>query len=80
MKNMDKESKYTRPENLLESLGINFKGLSEEEREMKKLLMEEYEKRQKNLLTEVKTWREDHPEVTLGDSIRALYEELEKES
>ena len=79
MKNMEKEPKYTRPENLLKSLGINFSGLSEDERAMQKLLVEEYKKQQKNLLTEVKKWREDHPEATLGDSIRALYEELEKE-
>ncbi len=75
---MEKEPKYTRPDNLLEAFGINFKGLSEEEREMKKLLVEEYKKHQKNLLTEVKRWREDHREATLGDSIRALFEELEE--
>ena len=78
MKNMEKEPKYTRPENLLESLGINFKGLSEDERAMQKLLIEEYKKHQKSLLNEVKRWREDHPEATLGDSIRALYKELEE--
>ncbi|OGH76897.1 MAG: hypothetical protein A2469_00335 [Candidatus Magasanikbacteria bacterium RIFOXYC2_FULL_40_16] len=75
---LEKESQYTRPENLLESMGINFKGLDEEEREMKKLLMEEYKKSGKNLLAEIKKWRGSHPEATLGDSIRALYEELER--
>jgi hypothetical protein len=79
MKNMEKEPKYTRPDDLLKAMGIDFKSLSEEERAMKTLLVEEYKKRQKNLLTEVKRWREDHPEATLGDSIRALYEELEGE-
>ncbi len=75
---LEKESQYTRPENLLESMGINFKGLDEEEREMKKLLMEEYKKSGKNLLAEMKKWRDSHPEATLGDSIRVLYEELER--
>ena len=78
--NMSEEGpKYTRPENLLESLGINFKSLSEEERAMKTLLIEEYKKRGKSLGVEVKKWREDHPETTLGDAIRILYKELEKE-
>jgi hypothetical protein len=77
---MEKEPKYTRrPENLLESLGIDFKGLNEEERTMQKLLVEEYKKSHKNLLDEVQKWREDHPKATLGDSIRALYTEMEKE-
>jgi len=76
---MGKEPKYIRPENLLEALGLDVKSLSEEEREMKKLLVEAYKKRQKNVLTEVRRWRENHPEATLGDSIRALYKELEEE-
>ena len=76
---MEKDPKYTQPENLLDAMGIDFKGLSEEEREMKKLLVEEYKKRQKNLLNEVKRWRESHSEATLGDSIRALCQEIEEE-
>lgn len=76
---MEKESKNIRPDNLLEAMGIDFKGLSEEERTMKTLLVEEYKKRQKGFLIEMKKWREEHPDATLGDSIRALYEELEKE-
>ncbi|OGZ42255.1 MAG: hypothetical protein A2W41_00925 [Candidatus Ryanbacteria bacterium RIFCSPHIGHO2_01_45_13] len=75
---MERESKNVRPDSLLEAMGIDFKGLSEEERAMKTLLVEEYKKRQKSLMTEVKKWREEHPEATLGDSIHALYEELEK--
>lgn len=75
---MEEESKYTRPDNLLDALGIHFKGLSEEERVMKTLLIEEYKKHQKYLGIEVKKWREEHPDATLGDSIRALYKELEK--
>ena len=77
---MEKEPKYTRPENLLESLGVDFKGLNEEERTMQKLLVEKYKKSHKNLLIEVQKWREDHPEATLGDSIRALYTEIEEEA
>ena len=78
---MEKEPKYTRPENLLESLGgVDFKRLDEEERTMQKLLVEKYKKSHKNLLTEVQKWREDHPEATLGDSIRALYTEIEEEA
>lgn len=76
---MEREPKYTRPENLLVAMGIDFEGLSEEEGQMEKLLVEEYRKRQKNLLVEIKKWREDHPEATLGDSIRALYKEIGEE-
>ncbi len=74
----EKEPQYIRPENLLESFGIDFKGLNEEERVMKKLLIEEYKKRQKNLLIEIKRWQEEHPKATLNDSIYSLYKELEK--
>ncbi len=77
---MEREPKYTRPENLLESLGVDFKGLNKEERTMQKLLVEEYKKSHKNLLEEVQKWREGHPEATLGDSIRALYTEIEEEA
>lgn len=76
---MEEEPKYTRPENLLEALGIDFKGLSEEERAMKTLLIEEYKKRGKSLGVEVKRQRENHPETTLGDAIRVLYKKLEEE-
>lgn len=79
MENMKKEPKYTRPHNLLEAVGIDFKSLSEEERAMKKLLIEEYKKCGKSLLIEAKRWRENHPETTLGDAIRVLYKELEEE-
>lgn len=70
---------YTRPENLLGALGIEFKGLSDEERTMQQLLREEYKKRQLNMLTEVQKWRADHPDATFGESVRALYERLEDE-
>ena len=77
---MEKESNYTpRPDNLLEAMGIDFKGLSEEERRMKELLAEEYKKRQESLLEKIRRWREGHPKATLGDSIRALYQEIEEE-
>ena len=75
---MEKEPKNIRPDNLLEAIGIDFKGLSDEERAMKTLLIEEYKKQQRSLLTEVKRWREEHPEATLGDSICGLYKELEE--
>ena len=76
---MGEEQRYTRPENLLQSLGIDFRGLTEEEREMKKLLVEKYKKHQKNLINEIKKWREAHLEATLGDSIQALYQEAGEE-
>jgi hypothetical protein len=76
---MENEPKYTRPENLLKAFGIDFKGLTEEERAMKSLLIEQFRKSQKSLGVEVKKWREAHPEATLGDSIRALYPEIERE-
>jgi hypothetical protein len=75
---MEKKS-YTRPDNLLEVIGINFKGLSEEERVMETLLAEEYKKHKKSLISELKKWRTNHPDATLGDAIRALYQELEEE-
>lgn len=75
----ERESKYTRPANVLESLGVDVKGLSEEEREMQTLLVEEYKKTQKNLLTSVKKWREAHLKATFGDAIRALFKELDEE-
>ena len=77
---MEKESKNIRPDNLLKALGLDFEGLSEDERAMRTLLSEEYKKQQRNLMVEVKKWREAHPEATFGDSIRALYGELGKES
>lgn len=75
---MKKESEYTRPDNLLEAVGINFKDLSQEERAMKELLVEEYKKNKTSVVAELRRWRNDHPEATLGDSIRALYKELEE--
>lgn len=74
---MEKEPKYMRPENLLEAVGVDFKGLSEEEREMKTLLLEEYKKRGKNLIEEIKKWRGDNPKATLNEAIRALYKKEE---
>jgi len=77
---MEKGPTYTRPKDLVKTLfGVDYKGLSEEERAMQKLLVEEYKKHQKNLLDEVRRWRDGHPEATLNDSIRALYKELEEE-
>ena len=54
-------------------------GLSEEERAMQGLLLEKYKEQKRNLLDEIKQWREDNLEATYGDSIRALYKELEEE-
>ena len=70
------EKNYTRPDNLLEALGINFQPLSEDERAMKSLLLEEYRKSDKNVLEEVRRWRDQHPGASLADSIRGLYQEI----
>ena len=70
---------FTRSENFLEDIGIDYKGLSEEERAMKKLLLEEYKKKGKGLLIEVRKLRDENPIVTLGEAIRALYK-IEEES
>ena len=67
-----------RPDNLLKILGIDFKGLDEEEREMQKLLVEAYRENSKNLLEEVKKWREVNATATLGEAVRALYNIEEK--
>lgn len=67
----------TRPNDLLEALGIDYKGLNEDGRAMRTLLAEEYKRHQKNPGVEIKKWRENHPSATFGDAIRALYEELE---
>lgn len=71
------EKTFIRPENLLESLGIDFSGLDEEERTMQRLLVEEYKKSKKILIQEVKKWREKNSAGSLGDAIRALFKELE---
>jgi hypothetical protein len=76
---MENEKQYTRPENLLKALGIDFKGPNEEEQIMKKLLAEEYKKRKRSLIDAIRQWRESHPEATLGDAIRSLYKEIEDE-
>ena len=70
---------FTRPENLLEALGINFKKLTEEERTMQTLLLEAYKKNGKILFTEVKNWRENNPNSSLSNAIRSLYQKMENE-
>lgn len=67
-----------RPDNLLKAMGIDFKGLDDEEREMQKLLVESYREKGKSFLEEIKRWRVSHPTATLGDSVRALYKEAEE--
>ena len=74
------ENGFTSPEKPLEAIGINYAGLSEEERAMKNLLSEELKKREESFITEVKKWRADNPTSTLGDAIRALYYEIEEKS
>jgi hypothetical protein len=64
-----------RPENLLEAIGIDFRGLNDEERAMQGLLVEEYKKKGRNLIREIKEWREKNPQATLGEAIRALFEQ-----
>jgi len=66
-----------RPDNLLKAMGIDFKGLDAEEREMQKLLVESYREKGRNFLDEVKKWREANPAATLGQAVRALYNKEE---
>lgn len=61
-----------RPENLL-----GFEILTDEAREMKRLLIEEYKKQGRSLIDEIKNWREAHPQATLQDAIEALYRGVE---
>ena len=67
---------FLRPDDLLESMGISFKGLSDEERVMQGLLIEEYKKRGKNLLEEIKNLRVNSPTMSLGEAIKSLYESI----
>lgn len=75
----EKAPKYKRPENLLKALGIPHESPGPEEREMQKLLLEEYKKKGKKLVEELKRWREDNPKASLGEAIRSLYKEIEEE-
>lgn len=52
---------------------------NEDERLMQDLLRQEYKKRNKFLLDEVRKWRERNPDASYGDAIRALYEAMESE-
>ncbi len=71
---------YIRPDNLMDAIfGEEVPQLSEEEHAMKSLLLEEYRKDQKNLLETLRHWRSDHPGASLGEALRALYQELEDE-
>lgn len=72
------EGEFTRPKDFLEAIGIDYAGLSEEERAMKKLLLEEFKKAKRSLGLEVREWRAKNPASSLGDAIRALYEIEEK--
>jgi hypothetical protein len=63
-----------RPDNLLEAFGFAYQGLTDEAREMQKQLIEEYKKSGKNVMREVKQWRESHPDASYEDAIRALHE------
>ena len=74
---MGKKEQYTRPENLLEALGIDYKALTEDERTMQKLLVERYKEEGKSFIDEIKKWRESNPDSSFGDAIQALYKELE---
>ena len=76
MKNNPKEG-YGRPADLLKSVGIDYKGLSEEERAMQKLLLEDYKRRGIVFVDEVKKWREANPQSSFNDAVKALYNELE---
>lgn len=62
-----------RPENFLGAIGIDFRGLDDEERAMKGLLVEQYAKEGRNLVGEIKEWREKNPTATLGEAVRALF-------
>lgn len=64
-----------RPENFLGAIGIDFRDLDDEERAMKGLLIEQYTKEARSLVREIKEWREKNPKATLGEAIRALFEQ-----
>lgn len=69
---------FIRPDNLMKAVfGEDVPELSAEEQAMKSLLMEAYKKSQKNLLEVLRSWRSEHSEASLGEAIRALYQELE---
>lgn len=49
-------------------------GLSEDERAMQRLLVEEYRKQGKVYLDEIRAWREKNPKATMNEAIRALFD------
>ncbi len=71
---------YLRPDNLLEAIGLKgIKGLTEDERAMQRLILEVYLKEGKVYLKEVQRVRATEPKMPLGEVVKKLYEEIEKE-
>lgn len=77
--NPELREKFDRKREEIQKRREEEKQLTEEEREMKSLLSEEYKNRKTSLFDEGRRWQASHPDATLGDSIRALYKEIEEE-
>ena len=63
-----------RPKNLLEALGFDFKGLSEDERAMQQLLVEEYKKKTKEFWDDILKG----PAVISDEEARAMEETISR--
>jgi hypothetical protein len=69
----------SRPDNLVKALfGIDYKGLTEDERTMQKLLIERFKKSGRSVGREIMNWRKAHSDGSYGDAVRAIFEAEEK--
>ncbi len=59
--------------------GEGHKGLSEDERAMQRLILDEYKKDGRVYLKEVQRIRESDSKMPLGEVVKKLYEEIEEE-
>lgn len=63
-----------RVNDLVEAItGEKHQVLNDEQREMMHLLSEEYKKKGRNLLVEIKKWREENPSATFAEAVVTLY-------
>jgi len=69
-----------RAEDLTEAItGEKHRVLNDEQRKMMHLLSEEYSRKGRTLIVEIKKWREENPSATFADAIIALYKKIEEE-
>lgn len=59
--------------------GEGYKDLTEDERAMQRLILDEYKKERRVYMKEVQRVREADPKMSLGEAVKKLYEEIEEE-